>query len=56
MTAEFSVYPREFLHEYLAQANSDLLRELLAGFINALLAADTDSVCGAAYGVREANR
>jgi putative transposase len=56
MTAESSVYPREFLHEYLAQASPDLLRELMEGFVNALLAADTDGVCGAAYGVREADR
>ena len=56
MTAGPSIDPREFLHEHLAQASPDLLRELMEGFINALLSADADSVCGAAYGAREADR
>ncbi len=41
--------PGEFLHDQLAQASLDLMRELLATFVNALLGADTDAVCGAAY-------
>jgi putative transposase len=35
------------LHEQLAQASADLLRELMEGFIDALLSGDPDSVCGA---------
>lgn len=56
MTAKTSIDPAEFLHEHLAQASPDLLRELMGGFINTLLSADADSVCGASYGVRDAAR
>jgi len=56
MTAKPSIDPAEFLHEHLAQASPDLLRELMGGFINTLLSADADSVCGAAYGVRDEGR
>ena len=56
MTAGSSIDPAEFLHEHLAQASPDLLRGLLQGFINTLLSADADSVCGAAYGVRDPER
>ena len=56
MTAKSSIDPAEFLHEHLSQASPDLLRELMQGFVNTLLSADADSVCGAAYGVRDAAR
>jgi transposase-like protein len=56
MTANTSIDPAEFLHEHLTQASPDLLRERMQGFINTLLAADADSVCGAAYGARDAGR
>ena len=56
MTAGSSIDPAEFLHEHLAQASPDLLRELMQGFINTLLSADADSVCGAAYRARDAGR
>ena len=56
MTAPSSIEPAEFLHEHLAQASPDLLRELMQGFINTLLSADADRVCGAAYGARTAER
>src|SRR3954449_5296181 len=56
MTAGSSIDPAEFLHEHLAQASPDLLRELMQGFINTLLSADADSVCGAAYGARDEAR
>ena len=56
MTAGPSIDPAEFLHEHLAQASPDLLRELMQGFINTLLSADADSVCGAAYGTRDPDR
>ena len=56
MTAKPSIDPAEFLHEHLAQASPDLLRELMGGFINTLLSADADSVCGASYGVRDPAR
>jgi len=41
--------PGEFLHDQLAQASPDLMREPLATFVNALLGADADAICGAAY-------
>ena len=56
MTAKPSIDPAEFLHEHLAQASPDLLRELMGGFINTLLSADADSVCGASYGARDEAR
>jgi putative transposase len=56
MTAKPSIDPAEFLHEHLSQASPDLLRELMGGFINTLLSADADSVCGASYGARDEAR
>jgi transposase-like protein len=48
--------PGEFLHEQLAQASPDLLRDLLTSFVNALLGAEADRVCGAAYQARTPER
>jgi transposase-like protein len=42
--------PARLLEEQLAQASPDLLRELLGMFINTLLSAEADAVCGAEYG------
>ena len=56
MTANPSIDPSVFLHEQLAQASPDLMRELLGTFVNALLSAQADSVCGADYGVRSPDR
>lgn len=50
MTVVPSIDPARFLHEQLSQASPDLLREMLTTFINALLSADADQVCGASYG------
>ena len=56
MTATPSIDPEAFLHEHLAQASPDLMRELLTSFINALLSAQADTVCGAEYGSRSSER
>ena len=56
MTAVPSIDPARFLHEELAQASPDLMRELLTTFVNALLSAQADSVCGAEYGTRSEDR
>jgi transposase-like protein len=56
MTAGPSIDPARFLHEQLAQASPDLMRELLTTFVNALLSADADAVCGAAYNARTPER
>jgi putative transposase len=56
MTAPSSIDPARFLHEQLAQASPDLLRQMLTTFINTLMSAEADAVCGAEYGVRSAER
>ncbi|MHA6785938.1 IS256 family transposase [Pseudonocardia saturnea] len=50
MTAPSSIDPAQFLHEHLSNASPDLLRSLLTTFINTLMSAEADAVCGAAYG------
>jgi hypothetical protein len=50
MTAPSSIDPTRFLHEQLAQASPDLLRHMLTTFINTLMSAEADAVCGAPYG------
>ena len=50
MTVKPSIDPARLLEEQLAQASPDLLRELLTIFINTLMSAESDAVCGAAYG------
>lgn len=56
MTAPSSIDPTRFLHEQLAQASPDLLRQMLTTFINTLMSAEADAVCGAAYGERDSDR
>jgi putative transposase len=56
MTAVPSIDPARLLEEQLAQASPDLLRELLTTFINTLLSAEADAVCGAAYGQSSPDR
>ncbi len=50
MAVRPSIDPARLLEEQLAQASPDLLRELLTTFINTLMSAEADAVCGAAYG------
>src|SRR5437879_2347467 len=45
-----------FLHDQLAAASPDLLRSLLAAFIDALMSAEADAVCGADYGTASPER
>jgi transposase-like protein len=56
MTAAPSLDPARLLHEQLEQASPDLLRQLLATFIDALMSAEADAVCGAEYGARTPDR
>ncbi|WP_422935025.1 IS256 family transposase [Sinomonas sp. P47F7] len=51
-----SIDPARFLEEHLAQASPDLLREMMTTFVNALLSADADAVCGASYGTASPER
>ena len=50
MAAPSSIDAARFLHEQLASASPDLLRSLLTTFINTLMSAEADAVCGAPYG------
>ena len=56
MTAVPSIDPAQFLNEQLSQASPDLMRDLLTTFVNALLSAQADAVCGAGYGERTPER
>jgi len=51
VTAPSSIDPARFLHEQLESASPDLLRQMLTTFINALMSAEADAVCGAPYGL-----
>lgn len=54
--APHDIDPARFLEDHLAQASPDLLREMLGTFINQLLSAEADQVCGAAYGTVSGDR
>jgi transposase-like protein len=56
MTAGPSIEPARFLHEQLTHASPDLLRDLLSTFIDALMGAEADAICGAEYGARSSER
>jgi len=56
MTVTPSIDAARLIEEQLAQASPDLLRELLTSFINTLMSAEADAVCGAAYGVSSPER
>ena len=56
MTANPSIDPARLLHEQLERAQPDLLRSLLATFIDALMGAEADAICGASYGVASPER
>src|SRR3954452_3529089 len=56
MTVKSSIDPARLLEAQLEQASPDLLRELLQTFINTLLSAEADVVCGAEYGTVSPDR
>jgi putative transposase len=51
VTAPSSIDPARFLHDQLESASPDLLRSMLTTFINTLMSAEADAVCGAPYGM-----
>jgi putative transposase len=51
VTTPSSIDPARFLYDQLESASPDLLRSMLATFINALMSAEADAVCGAPYGM-----
>ena len=56
MTTPSSIDPSRFLHEQLGSASPDLLRSMLTTFMNTLMSAEADAVCGAPYGETSADR
>jgi transposase-like protein len=56
MTAPHSIDPARFLAEQLADPGSDLLRAMSTAFVNALMSAEADAVCGAEYGASSPQR
>lgn len=56
MTGSSSIDRGHLLEEQLVQAGPDLLRELMTTFLNTLMSAQANSVCGADYGTRSDER
>jgi putative transposase len=56
MTATPSIELPGWMAEQLSQASPDLLRQMVQIFAEALMSADADAVCGAAYGQRSPDR
>jgi len=48
--------PLEWLRKQLEEADTDLLREMVRTFVQALMSAEADAVCGAPYGERSGYR
>lgn len=45
-----------FMTEHLQRAEPDLLRSMLSTFVQALMSAEADAICGAGYGERSPER
>jgi putative transposase len=56
MTANQSIDPAQFLSDRLEHAEPDLLRSMLMTFVDALMGAEADALCGAPYGARTQDR
>jgi transposase-like protein len=56
MAAKPSIDPARLLEEQLESASPDLLRSLLSTFIQTLMSAEADAVCGASYGTSSPER
>jgi transposase-like protein len=56
MAAKPSIDPAQFVHEQLSAASPDLLRTLLGTFIDTLMSAEADALCGAPYGMASPER
>jgi hypothetical protein len=53
---ERTMDPLAWLRKQLEEPDVDLLREMLRTFIQALMAAEADALCGAPYGERSPER
>ena len=56
MTAPPSIDLSGWLSEQLGEASPDLLRQMITTFVQALMGAEADAVCGAEYGMRSEER
>jgi len=56
MTAVPCLDLRRLLHENLTAASPDLLRDLRSVFIETLMGAEADAICGAECGARASDR
>jgi putative transposase len=56
MTAVPSIDPARAPSEHLERAEPDLLRALLKTFVEALMGAEADAICGAPYGTASPDR
>jgi len=56
MTANNSIDPALFLSDHLERAEPGLLPSMLRTFIEALMGAEADALCGAPYGARSDDR
>ena len=56
MTNAHFIDPEKFLSAQLAEASPDLLRSMLSTFIQALMSAEADAICGADFGERSPER
>jgi len=48
--------PVVWLRKHLEQADTDLLREMVRTFVQHLMSAEADAICGAPYGERSRSR
>jgi putative transposase len=53
---EPTVDPLVWLGKHIEEADTDLLREMVRTFIQALMSAEADAMCGAPYGERTPDR
>ena len=53
---EQTLDPVVWLRKHLEEADTDLLREMVATFIDRLMGAEADAICGAPYGERSPER
>ena len=53
---EQTMDPMVWLRKHLEEADTDLLREMVHAFIETLMGAEVDALCGAAYGERSPDR
>ena len=54
--APHHIDPPTYLEQLLTQASPDLMREMLQNFINQILSAQADTICGAEYGTSSDQR